>query len=53
MSRWGRTEYRGWPSRKPVWTLAALLAAGVMFGFALWVEYARNWSFAERFYLDT
>lgn len=53
MSRWGRKEYQGWPGRKPVWTLSALVAAGVMFSFGLWVQYARNWSFAERFYLDT
>ncbi len=51
MSHWGRKEYQDWPSSKPVWTLAALVGAVLLFALALAVDYARNWSFVERFYL--
>ena len=31
MSHWGRKIYQSWPSRHPVWTLAALFGAVVFF----------------------
>jgi hypothetical protein len=51
VSEWGRKEYQGWPSRKPVWTLSAFLGAALFFAAVVPVQYARNWSFAEKFYL--
>jgi hypothetical protein len=51
MGHWGRKVYQSWPSRHPVWTLAALFGAVVFFGLAIAVQYARSWSFVERFYL--
>ena len=49
--QWGRKEYPSWPSRKPVWILGALWIALMVFALGLWVDYARNWSFAEKVYL--
>ena len=40
-----------WPSRYPVWTLGALGAAALLFCAQVWVQYAREWSEAERVYL--
>ena len=40
-----------WPSRYPVWTLGALGVAALLFCAQLWVQYAREWSEAERLYL--
>jgi hypothetical protein len=51
VSAWGRKEYASWPSRKPVWTLGALFAAVLFFLLGMMAQYARNWSFVERFYL--
>ena len=51
MSQWGRKAYQRWPSRKPVWTLSAFFGAVLFFALASAVQYARNWSFVERFYL--
>jgi hypothetical protein len=41
-----------WPSRYPVWTLGALGVAALLFCAQLWVQYAREWSEAERVYLS-
>jgi hypothetical protein len=51
MSEWGRKQYQSWPSRKPVWTLGALFGAVALFALAIATQYARNWSFVEKFYL--
>ena len=40
-----------WPSRYPVWTLGALGVAALLFCAQVWVQYAREWSEAERVYL--
>ena len=40
-----------WPSRYPVWTLGALGVATLLFCAQVWVQYAREWSEAERVYL--
>ena len=40
-----------WPSRYPEWTLGALGVAALLFCAQLWVQYAREWSEAERVYL--
>jgi hypothetical protein len=51
MSEWGRKVYPTWPSRHPVWTIAAFFAAVLFFMLTLSMQYARSWSFVERFYL--
>jgi hypothetical protein len=51
MSHWGRKEYQNWPSRKPVWALAALFGSVAFFVLMIATQYARNWSFVEKFYL--
>jgi hypothetical protein len=51
MSEWGRKEYKDWPSRRPVWTWSAFLAAFVLLLGGLAYQYARQWTFAEREYL--
>jgi len=51
MSHWGRKVYPSWPSRHPVWTLSAFFGAVIFFMLALAMQYARSWSFVERFYL--
>ncbi len=51
MGQWGRKEYPSWPSRKPVWIFGALFLAVMVFVLSFAVQCARNWSFAERFYL--
>ena len=52
MSTWGRKEYsKAWPSRRPVWTWGAFLAAFVLLLGLLAYQYARQWTFAEREYL--
>jgi len=51
VSQWGRKEYQSWPSRHPVWTLGAFFGAVWFFAAAVGVQYARTWSFAEKFYL--
>ncbi|MGA2038271.1 MAG: type IV secretion system DNA-binding domain-containing protein [Bryobacteraceae bacterium] len=51
MSQWGRKVYQSWPSRHPVWTLSAFFGVVLFFVLAIAVQYARNWSFVERFYL--
>jgi hypothetical protein len=48
VSQWGRKEYQDWPSGKPVWTLAALAGAVLLFALALATQYARSWSFVSR-----
>ena len=40
-----------WPSRYPAWTLGALGVAALLFCAQVWVQYAREWSEAERMYL--
>jgi hypothetical protein len=50
MSEWGRKRYKVWPSRRPVWTLAAFF--GAIFCFVLMMaQSVRHWSCLERFYL--
>ncbi len=51
MSQWGRKIYQSWPSRHPVWTISAFFGAVIFFVLALVTQYARSWSFVERFYL--
>jgi hypothetical protein len=51
MSQWGRKIYQSWPSRHPVWTISAFFGAVVFFMLAVALQYARSWSFVERFYL--
>ena len=51
MSQWGRKIYQSWPSRHPVWTISAFFGAVIFFMLALATQYARSWSFVERFYL--
>ncbi len=51
MGHWGRKIYQSWPSRHPVWTLSAFFGAILFFLLALSMQYARSWSFVERFYL--
>lgn len=51
MSQWGRKIYQSWPSRHPVWTIAAFFGAAMFFLMALAMQFQRNWSFVERFYL--
>jgi len=51
MSHWGRKVYPSWPSRHPVWTISAFFGAIIFFLLALAMQYARSWSFVERFYL--
>ncbi len=51
MSHWGRKVYPSWPSRHPVWTIAAFFGAVLFFVLTLSMQYARSWSFVERFYL--
>ena len=51
MSQWGRKQYPNWPSRSPVWTQAALIVALLCFALAIAIDYARNWSFLQKFYL--
>ncbi len=40
-----------WPSRYPVWTFGAVGVAALVFCAQMGVEYAREWSAAERVYL--
>lgn len=49
--KWGRKVYPSWPSRHPVWTIAAFFGAVLFFLLTLAIEYQRSWSFVERFYL--
>jgi hypothetical protein len=51
MAEWGRKEYQSWPSRKPLASYGALLFALVFFACGMWWQYAKDWSFLERFYL--
>jgi hypothetical protein len=51
MGQWGRKVYQSWPSRHPVWTISAFFGAVVFFLLTLAMQYARGWSFVERFYL--
>ena len=51
MSQWGRKIYQSWPSRHPVWTISAFFGAVAFFMLAVALQYARSWSFVERFYL--
>ena len=51
MSEWGRKRYQVWPSRKPVWTLTAFFGALLTLVFMMGIQYTRDWSFVERFYL--
>jgi hypothetical protein len=44
--------FRKWPSRWPVWTLGALGAAALLFCAEMGIQYAREWSEAERVYLS-
>jgi len=53
VSQWGRKQYQTWPSRRPVWTLAALFVAVLFFAMAIAFEYRQNWSGLEKFYLPT
>ncbi len=52
--KWGRERYAGvWPSRKPWWTIAAVLVS-VLTGclFDHWA-YGRNWTALQRYYAPT
>lgn len=51
MAEWGRKQYRDWPSRKPLASYGALFAAVLCFMSVISWQYARDWSFLERFYL--
>ena len=44
------SEPAKWPSRYPAWTLGALGVAALFFCALLWLQYAREWSEAERIY---
>jgi len=45
-------EYRGWPSRKPVWGIGALfLAMAVAVGVLYWQQ-NYEWTFLQRYYLS-
>jgi hypothetical protein len=51
MADWGRKEYaKVWPSRRPVWTLAAIFGAVLIFAGLLAVQYERSWSAAQGLY---
>jgi hypothetical protein len=51
MAEWGRKEYaKVWPSRRPVWTLAAIFGAVLIFAGLLAVQYERSWSAAQGLY---
>jgi Type IV secretion-system coupling protein DNA-binding domain len=53
MAEWGRKEYsKAWPSRRPVWTWAAIFVSFVFFSGMLTLEYERSWTAAERLYLS-
>ena len=53
MAEWGRKEYsKPWPSRKPVWTVTAILLSVVFFAGLLTWEYEGSWTAAERLYLS-
>lgn len=49
----GRREFRGWPSRKPVWTLLALLFGATLYVVATYGHYKRTWTVLEKEYLWT
>ncbi len=51
MSEWGRKRYQVWPSRRPVWTITAFFGTLFVFAFLMAMQYTRDWSFVERFYL--
>lgn len=53
MSReWGRESYAGeWPSRKPTGILLALVIAIASVAVIEAIQYKREWTFAQRFYL--
>jgi hypothetical protein len=51
MAEWGRKEYsKEWPSRRPVWSIAAFLVAVLTFAGILTVEYKRSWTAAKGLY---
>src|SRR5580698_2994111 len=51
MAEWGRKEYaKAWPSRRPVWTWAALFGATVVFAGMMTVQYERSWTAAQGLY---
>jgi len=51
MAEWGRKEYQSWPSRKPLASYGAFFFALVFFACGMWWQYAKDWSFLERYYL--
>ena len=52
MAEWGRKEYaKKWPSRTPVWTVAAILLTPLFCAGLLTWQYERSWTEAERLYL--
>ncbi len=51
MAEWGRKEYsKEWPSRRPVWSIAAFLVAVLTFAGILTVKYERSWTAAQGLY---
>ena len=51
MAEWGRKEYaKAWPSRRPVWTMAAVFATMLVFAGLLTVQYERSWTAAQGLY---
>lgn len=54
MSReWGRESYAGeWPSRKPTGIILALVIAIASVAVIEAIQYKREWTFAQRFYLS-
>lgn len=51
MAEWGRKEYaKAWPSRRPVWTMAAVFATMLVFDGLLTVQYERSWTAAQGLY---
>lgn len=49
--KWGRERYAGaWPSRKPWWTIAAVLVAVLTGGLIDHWSFGRNWTPLQRYY---
>ena len=49
----GRQEFRGWPSRKPVWSLLAIVAGIAAFVVAMAYQYKHQWTGLQRAYLGS
>lgn len=49
----GRREFRGWPSRKPVWTISAIVFGVVVFAAAAYQQYEQRWTYLQKEYLRT